>query len=86
MSTSLVLFTAMAPKGKAKAPPAVKKQREPTKKRQRPSRMVTKQIGGDKNGGERTVRVSRLVSEVSRSYLNPTTRIYCTMTNVCNFS
>ena len=75
----------MAPKGekKAKAPPAVKKQREPVKKRQRPSRMVTKQIGGDKNGGERTVRVSRMVSEVSTSYLNSTTRIYCTMTNVC---
>ena len=27
-----------------------------------PARMVTKNIGGDKNGGKRTVRVNRLVN------------------------
>ena len=26
-----------------------------------PARMVTKDIGGDKNGGKRTVRINRLV-------------------------
>ena len=52
----------MAPKGEKKVTtPAAPKQREMKKKQQRPSRMVSKQIAGDKNGGSRTVRVSRMV-------------------------
>ena len=30
-------------------------------KPKRPKRMITKDIGGDKNGGKRTVRVNRMV-------------------------
>ena len=53
----------MAPKGGKKVTtPAAPKQREMKKKQQRPSRMVSKDIAGDKNGGSRTVRVSRMVS------------------------
>ena len=52
----------MAPKGGKKVTtPAAPKQREMKKKQQRPSRMVSKDIAGDKNGGSRTVRVSRMV-------------------------
>ena len=44
----------MGPKEKKKAVKGAKKERRP--------RMVTKQIGGDKNGGTRVVRAQRLVS------------------------
>lgn len=58
-----MLFPAMAPTGEKKAKtPAAAKQRAPMQKKQRPSRMVKKDIGGDKNGGSRIVRVNRLVS------------------------
>ena len=31
------------------------------KPKKAPSRMITKDIGGDKNGGKRTVRIKRMV-------------------------
>jgi hypothetical protein len=35
-------------------------------KRQKPNRLVEKQVGGDKNGGKRLVRVERFVSFIKQ--------------------
>lgn len=39
--------------------------KKPADKKQKPARMVTKQIGGDKNGGTRTVRINRMVGRLA---------------------
>lgn len=44
------------------APTAAKKPAKAATKPKAPSRMVTKDIKGDKNGGKRTVRVNRTVN------------------------
>ena len=58
----LSLHLQMGPTQKSKAPA----KKAASAKKAKPARFVVKKIGGDKNGGERKVRVSRLVSDISK--------------------
>lgn len=60
---------------------AIYKKKKPGQKSQKdaslkPARMITKPIGGDKNGGQRTVRINRLVSIGTVNFPDPD-RCYC---------
>lgn len=60
---------------KAAAPKAAKP------KVKKPARMITKDIGGDKNGGKRTVRVHRMVGyNILKDHLKGV--MYCIISTV----